>query len=110
MMLFSTGLGWSMLGSLSRNPGCCWAGLPALDRRAGDRTAARLVCRLWIWHSSAKKKKKKKVGRRELRLWPLRCLSQFLAERKDGLLRERMFFRTFHLWGGLVFIVYIIPN
>ena len=23
-----------------------WAGLRALDRRAGDRTAARLVCRL----------------------------------------------------------------
>ena len=26
---------------------CCWAGLPALDCRAGDRTAAGLVCRLW---------------------------------------------------------------
>ena len=57
MMLFSTGLGWSVLGSLGRNPSCCWAGLQALDRRAGDRTAAGLVYRLWMWHSSAKNKK-----------------------------------------------------
>ena len=36
--------------------------------------------------------------------------NQFLAERKDRLLRGRMFLRTFHRWGDLKFIVYIIPN
>ena len=61
-----------------------------------------------MWHSSAKTRKKK--GRRGLRPWPLRCLSQFLAERKDRLLRGQMFLHTFSRWGGLVFIVYIIPN
>ena len=38
------------------------------------------------------------------------CLSQFLVERKDRLLRGRMFLGTFHRWGALVFIVYVIPN
>ena len=38
-----------------------------------------------MWHSSVKIRKK--VGRRGLCPWPLRCLSQFLAERKDRLLR-----------------------
>ena len=38
------------------------------------------------------------------------CLSQFLPERKDRLLRGRMFLRTFHRWGGLVYIVYVFPN
>ena len=60
-----------------------------------------------MWHSSAKTRKKK--GRRGLRPWPLRCLSQFLSERKDRLLRGRMCLRTFHRWGGLVFIVYVFP-
>ena len=67
----------------------CWAGLRALDRRARDRTAAGLVRRLRMWHSSTKVIKK--VGRRGLCPWPLRCLSQFLAERKDRLFRGRMF-------------------
>ena len=67
---------------------CCWVGQPALNRRAGNRTAAVLVCRLWVWHSSAKTRKKK--ARRGLRLWPLRCLSQFFSKRKDRLLRGRM--------------------
>ena len=100
-MLFSIGLGWSVLRALGRNLGCCWDGLQALDM-------APLVCRLWMRHSSAKTRKKK--GRRGLRPWPLRCLSQFLAERKDRLLRGQMFLRTFHRWGGLVFTVYVIPN
>ena len=78
-------------------------GLQALD-------VASLVCMLWMWHSSANTRKEK--GRRGLRPWPLQCLSQFLAERKDRLFRGRMFFflRTFYRWGGLVFIVYVIPN
>ena len=29
-------------------PGLMWTGRKALDRRAGDRTAAGLVCRLWM--------------------------------------------------------------
>ena len=71
--------------------GCGTAGLQALD-----------VALLY--------KEKKEEGSAGLRPWPLRCLSQFLVERKDRLLRGRMFLRTFHRWGGLVFIVYIIPN
>ena len=57
-------------------------------------------------------KNKKKGGRRGLRLWPLQCLSQFLYERKDRLLRRRMCgvcLRTFHQWGELVFIVDVLP-
>ena len=49
----------------------CWTGLQAL-----------------VLLSSAKTRKKK--GRWGLRLWPLRCLSQFLYERIDRLLRGRM--------------------
>ena len=55
-------------------------------------------------------KNKKECGPVGLRPWPLRCLSRFLAERKDKLLRGRMFLCTFYRWGGLVFIVYVIPN
>ena len=55
-------------------------------------------------------KTRKNVGQRGLCLWPLRCLSQFLAERRNRLLRGLMFLRTFHRWGGLVFIVYVFPN
>ena len=47
-----------------------------------------VIGRLWGWHSSAKTRKK--GGRRGLRPWPLRCLSQFLSERKERLLNERM--------------------
>ena len=61
-----------------------------------------------MWHSSVKVRKK--VGRRGLCPWPLRCLNQFLAERKDRLLRGQMFLRTFHLWDDLIFIAHIIPN
>ena len=85
----------------SAGSGCGTAGLQALD-------VAPLVCRLWMWLSSTKTRKK--VGRRGLRPWPLRCLSQFLSERKDRLFRGLMFLHTFHRWGGLIFIVYIIPN
>ena len=38
-------------------------------------------------------------GQRGLRPWPLRCLSQFLSERKENLFRGRMCYvclRTFH--------------
>ena len=70
-----------------------------------------VICWLWGWFSFAKTRKK--GGRRGLRPWPLRCLSKFLSERKERLLRGRMFlrmsFRTFHRWGGLVFIVDVRP-
>ena len=82
------------IGVAGPNWNCRWAGLQALDRQAGDRTDAGLVCRLWMWHSSAKTRKKK--GRRGLHPWPLRCLSQFLAERKDKLLGGLMLLRTLH--------------
>ena len=36
------------------------------------------------------KDKKKRKGRRGLRPWSLRCLSQFLSERKDRLLKGRI--------------------
>ena len=107
MMPFFNRTGLERFGVVGPEPGLPWTGLKALDRRAGDRTAAGLVCRLWMWPSSVKTRKKK--GRRGIRLWPLRCLSQFLSEIKDRLLRGRMFLRTFHRWGGLVFIVYVFP-
>ena len=59
-------LGWSA-GS-----GCGIAGLQFLD--------VALLC----------KDKRKRKGRRGLRPWPLQCLSQYLSEGKDGLLRGRM--------------------
>ena len=71
---------------------CGTAGLQALDMA--------LLC----------KDKKGRKGRRGFRPWPLRCLSQFLSEGKDRLLRGRMSsisLCTFHRWGGLVFIVYV---
>ena len=51
----------------------------------GRIAAAMLDCRLWVWHFSAKTRKK--GGRRGLRPWPLRCLSQSLSERKGRMLR-----------------------
>ena len=87
--VFFNRTGLERVGVVGSEPGLLWIGLKALDRRAGDRTATRLVCRLWMWHFSAKTRKKK--GRRGLCPWPLRCLSQYLSERKDRLLRRRMF-------------------
>ena len=84
-----------------------WAGA-YWGRWVGDRTAAGLVLRLWMWHTSAKTRKK--VGRQGLRPWLIRCLSQFLAERKDRLLRGQMFFLPpFHRGGGLLYIAYVFP-
>ena len=48
-------------------------------------TATALIGLLWMWRSSVKTIKM--GGRRGLRLWPLRCLSQFLFEKKEILLR-----------------------
>ena len=40
-----------------------------------------VIRKLWGWNSS-EKTRKKKGGRQGLRPWPLRCLSQFLSEKK----------------------------
>ena len=82
--------------------GACW------NRWAGTGTIVGPVRRLWTLDSSTKTRKKE--GRQGLHPWLLRCLSQFLLERKDRLLRGRMFLRTFHRWGDLIFIVYVFPN
>ena len=70
--------------------------------------------------SAPLQKNRKEGGRRGRRPWPLRCLSQFLSKRKERLLRGRMCciclhmsmrlrVRTFHRWGGHVFIVDVQP-
>ena len=77
-------------------------------------TTVVLIGRIRMWRFSAKTRKK--GGRRGLCSWPLRCLSQFLSEIKERLLRGRMCclflrmsmrlrMRTFHRWGSPVFIV-----
>ena len=87
MMLFFNRTGLELIGVVGPEIGlllgwsassrCGTAGLQALD--------VALLC-----------KDKKEEGSAGFRPWPLRCLSQFLAERKDRLLRGRMFLRTFH--------------
>ena len=59
-------------------------------------------------------KTRKKGGRRGLGPWPLRCLSQTLFQREEKVLGSLsigvQISHTFHLWGGHVFIMYIVPN
>ena len=53
--------------------------------------------------SSAKIRNKRVGGDR---LLPLQCLSQFFpVEKKINCLGNEFFVRTFHRWGGLVFIM-----
>ena len=52
------------------------------------KTATALIDLRWMWCSSAKNKQEGGSG--GLRPWPLRCLSQFLSERKERLLRGRI--------------------
>ena len=40
--------GLECVGVVGPEPRLLWTDLKALDRRAGDRTAAGLVCRLWM--------------------------------------------------------------
>ena len=65
----------------------CW---PAELEDAGSFgmwwITALLICGFWPKHFSAKTRKK--GGRRGLRPWLLRCLSQILSERKEGMLRS----------------------
>ena len=75
---FQSELGWSVLETLGRNWNYRWVGPLALELDSSTKT-------------------RKNKGRRGLRPWPLRCLSQlFPAERKYQLLRGRVFLRTFH--------------
>ena len=59
-------------------------------------------------------KTREKGGRRGLGPWPLRCLSQTLFQREERMLGsfsiDVHILRTFHLWGGHVFIMYSVPN
>ena len=74
--------------------------------------AAMLICGLRSRHLTAKTRGK--GGRRGLGPWPLRCLSQVLLEGEERMLRTLsigvQILRTFHRWGGHVFIMYIVPN
>ena len=48
MMLFFNRTGLECIRVIGLDlDSCCWAGLPALDYRAGYRTTTGLVCRLW---------------------------------------------------------------
>ena len=65
MMPFSIGIGLERIGVVGSDLDCWRAGLQAVRRRALGRTAATLIRRLWMWHSSAKRTRKKK-GRQGL--------------------------------------------
>ena len=72
MMIFFNRTRLERVGVVGPELGLLWAGLKALDR------------------STPLQKQERGKGRQGLRPWPLRCLSQFLSERKDRLLRGRM--------------------
>ena len=83
---FQSELGWSVWGSLGWTrtaDGLNWR-MP--DRLGWGRIVAMLVYKLRMRHSPTRRTKRKK-GRRGLRPWPLRCLSQILSERKKRMLR-----------------------
>ena len=73
---------------------------------------AMLICGLRSRLLTAKTREK--GGRRGLGPWPLRCLSQVLLEGEERMLRSLsigvQILRTFHRWGGHVFIMYIVPK
>ena len=82
MLLFSTGTGLERVGVAGSDPDS-WligdAGYWIVG--AGVGLLLLLIGRLWVWPSPARRTKGKE-GRRGLCLWPLRCLSQILSERK----------------------------
>ena len=71
MMPFFNRTGLERVGVVGPDLDCCWAGLQALALLSLAKT-------------------RKKKDRRGIRPWPLGCLSQFLYERIDRLLRGRM--------------------
>ena len=76
-MPFSIGTGLERVGIVG----------PELDLSLGRSAGSRRRTPL--------QKQERKKGRLGLHPWPLRCLSQFLLERKDRLLRGRMFYVPF---------------
>ena len=65
MMPFFNRIGLERVEVVGPEPGLLWTGLKALDRRAGDRTAGGLVCRLLNVVNFCKRTRKKK-GRQGL--------------------------------------------
>ena len=63
MMPFFNQTGLERVGVIGPDLDCYWAGLQALDRLAGDKIAAGLVCRLCCC-SLLQKRTRKKKGRR----------------------------------------------
>ena len=59
MLFFQPGLGWSVLGVVGPEPRLLWIDLEALDHRAGDRTAAGLICRHWRCSPLQKQERKR---------------------------------------------------
>ena len=114
MMLFSIGTGLERVG-VAGSDSNSWligdAGYWIVGARVG--LLLLLIGRLWVWHSPARRTKRKK-GRRGLRPWPLRCLSQILYERKERMLRLLSIgvwiYVPFTVGGGYVFIMYVVPN
>ena len=83
---FQPELGWSVCGSLDWTKTADGLNWRMPDLLGWGRIAAMLVYRLWMRHSPARRNRRKK-GRRGLRPWPLRCLSQIFSERKERMLR-----------------------
>ena len=87
MMLFLTGTGLERVGVAGSDPNSWLIGdVGYWIVGAGVGLLLLLIGRLWVWLSPARRTKRKK-GRRGLRPWPLRCLSQILSERKERMLR-----------------------
>ena len=62
MMFFFNQTGLERIGGRSAGPGLLWTGPKALDRQAGDRTAAGLACRHRRCSPLQKNKKEKRAG------------------------------------------------
>ena len=72
-----------------------------------------LIGRLWMGQSPVRRSRRKKWSARALPVAAPMPKSVSLFERKEnssGLVLACIFLRTFHRWGGCVFIMYIIPD
>ena len=72
---------WGSLGWTKTTDGLNWK---MSDRLGWGRIAAMLIYGLWMSHSPARRTRRKK-GRRGLRPWPLRCLSQTFSKKRECL-------------------------
>ena len=84
MMLFSIGTGLESVGVVGLDQDRWRVELEDAGSSGLLRIVAMLICGLRLKHLSTKTRKK--GGWRGLGPWPLRCLSQFLSERKERLL------------------------